>query len=84
MKVRKSSHRLRSCIIKAMTTKKVQQETDGQRSDRIIQELKTKYPHAKSFDLDGRGSHFVCEVEPTYDHPEYDRAIEVIISQPAS
>ena len=24
--------------------------------------------------------HFVCEVEPTKDHPEYDRAIEVIIT----
>ena len=24
--------------------------------------------------------HFVCELEPTSDHPEYDRAIEVIIS----
>ena len=30
--------------------------------------------------MDGTGHHLVCEVEPTKDHPEYDRAIEVIIS----
>jgi mannose-6-phosphate isomerase-like protein (cupin superfamily) len=29
--------------------------------------------------LDGRGLHFVCEIEPTSEHPEYDRAVEVII-----
>lgn len=51
-----------------------------ERKKRIINTLKTKYPGKKSFDLDGRGCHFVCEVEPTQEHPEYDRAIEVIIS----
>ncbi len=54
-------------------------ETSEQRTDRILKELKAKYPEAKTFDLDGRGMHFVSEVEPTKDHPEYDRAIEVII-----
>jgi mannose-6-phosphate isomerase-like protein (cupin superfamily) len=29
--------------------------------------------------LDGRGLHFVCEVEPVNEHPEYDTAVEVII-----
>lgn len=53
------------------------------RTIRIIEELRKKYPGKKAFDLDGRNGHFVCEVEPTTDHPEYDRAIEVIIaSQP--
>lgn len=55
-------------------------ETPEKRSARILKELSEKFPHAKSFDLDGRGLHFVCEVEPTQDHPEYDRAVEVIIS----
>lgn len=55
-------------------------ETVEQRSERIINQLKAKYPGKGCFDLDGRGMHFVCEVEPTKDHPEYDRAIEVIIS----
>ncbi|MCB9798091.1 hypothetical protein H6758_00015 [Candidatus Nomurabacteria bacterium] len=54
-------------------------ETNVRRSQRILHELNEKYPQAKSFDLDGRGLHFVCEVEPTEDHSEYDRAIEVII-----
>lgn len=58
----------------------MKKETKKQRSDRIINQLRGKYPGAKAFDLDGRGEHFVCEVEPTKDHPEYDRAIEVIIS----
>lgn len=54
-------------------------ETTQQRSNRILRELRTKYPGKYSFDLDGRGKHFVCEIEPTGDHPEYDRAIEVIL-----
>lgn len=58
----------------------MKKETTKQRSDRILNQLRTKYPGAKAFDLDGRGKHFVCEVEPTKDHPEYDRAIEVILS----
>jgi mannose-6-phosphate isomerase-like protein (cupin superfamily) len=55
-------------------------ETVKQRSDRILRQLKKKYPDFKSYDIDGRGKHFVCEVEPVDDHPEYDRAVEVIIS----
>ncbi len=55
-------------------------ETDKQRSKRILSMLSKKYPNSKSYDLDGRGKHFVCEVEPVQDHPEYDRAVEVIIS----
>lgn len=54
-------------------------ETDKQRSKRIIKSLKEKFPGKDSFDLDGRGLHFVCEVEPTKCHPEYDKAVEVII-----
>jgi mannose-6-phosphate isomerase-like protein (cupin superfamily) len=54
-------------------------DTLKQRSDRILKQLKAKYPKAKSYDLDGRGMHFVCEVEPVTEHPEYDKAIEVII-----
>ena len=50
-----------------------------QRSNRILNQLKNKYPGKNVFDLDGRRKHFVCEAEPTKDHPEYDRAIEVII-----
>lgn len=54
-------------------------ETIGERSRRIINLLKSKYPGKKAYDLDGRGMHFVCEVEPVEEHPEYDRAVEVII-----
>lgn len=55
-------------------------ETTSERSVRIIAELNAKYPGKKSYDLDDRGEHFVCEVEPVDEHPEYDRAVEVIIS----
>ena len=55
-------------------------ESSQQRAERIINSLKLKYPGKDSFDLDGRGMHFVCEVEPTQLHPEFDRAIEVILS----
>ena len=50
-----------------------------QRAEAILKQLQQKYPGKNSFDLDGRGLHFVCEVEPTQDHPEYDKAVEVII-----
>jgi mannose-6-phosphate isomerase-like protein (cupin superfamily) len=56
------------------------EELVQKRSSRILDQLRTKYPGKKSFDLDGRGLHFVCEVEPTSEHPEYDIAVEVIIS----
>ncbi|MFH0804218.1 MAG: hypothetical protein V1896_01295 [Candidatus Zambryskibacteria bacterium] len=55
-------------------------ETPEQRSDRILGQLLSKYPNTNVFDIDGRKEHFVCELEPTKNHPEYDRAIEVIIS----
>jgi len=58
----------------------MKKETTKQRSNRILNRLRTKFPKKEAFDLDGRGRHFVCEVEPTKDHPEYDRAVEVIIS----
>lgn len=54
-------------------------ETTKQRTDRILSQLKSKYPGKKCYDLDGRGMHFVCEIEPVEDHPEYDLAAEVII-----
>lgn len=55
-------------------------ETVEERSERILRKLKAAYPGAKAFDLDRRGEHLVCEVEPTLDHPAYDVAVEVIIS----
>lgn len=58
----------------------MERETLKQRSDRIIGQLKAKYPGAKAYDLDGNSNHFVCEVEPVDEHPEYDRAAEVIIN----
>ena len=54
-------------------------ESSQQRAERIINSLKSKYPGKNSFDLDGRCMHFVCEVEPVDEHPQYDRAVEVII-----
>lgn len=50
------------------------------RVQKILDQLREKYPGSKAFDLDGCGLHFACEVEPTEDHPAYDRAVEVIIS----
>lgn len=54
-------------------------ESKEERSKRIISFLNEKYPGKDAYDLDGRGLHFVCEVEPVSEHPEYDRAVEVII-----
>jgi len=54
-------------------------ETPQQRSSRIIKQLQDKYPGKDVYDLDGRGMHFVCELEPVTEHREYDRAVEVII-----
>lgn len=50
------------------------------RAEHILLKLKQKYPNAKSYDLDGRGQHFVSEIDPVTDHLEFDRAIEVIFS----
>jgi mannose-6-phosphate isomerase-like protein (cupin superfamily) len=55
------------------------EETVQERSSRILKWLKQEYPGKDSYDLDGRGLHFVCEVEPVSEHPEYDTAIEVIV-----
>lgn len=46
----------------------------------IIHKLQQQYPGKAVIDLNGDGKHMVCEIEPTSDHPEYDRAIEVIIA----
>lgn len=51
-----------------------------QRASRILSELTEAYPGKNAYDLDGRGLHFLCEVEPVSEHPEYDIAVEVIIS----
>lgn len=47
--------------------------------DEIIQKLQDMYPGKETYDLDGRGQHFVCEIEPVSEHSEYDTAAEVII-----
>ena len=57
----------------------INNETVKQRSKRILAQLTAKHPDKKSYDLDGRGMHFVCEVEPVDKHPEYDRVVEVVI-----
>ena len=58
----------------------MKKETTKQRSNQILRQIKKKYPGKEAYDLDGRGLHFVCEIEPVKDHPEYDRAVEVILS----
>ena len=55
-------------------------EITKERSKRILNKLKSKYPGKESFDIDGRGKHFVCIIDSAENHPEYDKAIEVIIS----
>ncbi len=55
-------------------------ETHKERSRRILAQLEERYPGTVAYDLDGRSEHFLSEVEPVADHPEYDRAVEVIIS----
>jgi mannose-6-phosphate isomerase-like protein (cupin superfamily) len=55
-------------------------ETPIERSERILLKLMSLYPGKKVYDLSGKGTHFVCEIEPVEDHPEYDKAVEVIIS----
>ncbi len=56
------------------------QETVIARTNRILNSFNEKFPGKSAYDLDGRGLHFVCEVEPVSEHPEFDRAIEVIFS----
>lgn len=55
-------------------------ETVEQRSERILGALRSKYPDAVSFDLNGLGLHFASMFDPTEKHPEYDNCLEVIIS----
>jgi len=55
-------------------------ESIYQRSKRILKLLAEKYPGATAYDIDGRGEHFVCEVETAKSHSGPDRAIEVILS----
>lgn len=57
----------------------MKKETARERSERVLGQLRMRYPGIKVYDLDGRGLHFVGEIEPVSEHPEYDRAIEVII-----
>ena len=57
----------------------MKQETVKTRGERILNEIRRKFPDKVSYDLDGRNLHFVCEVEPVTEHSEYDRAVEVII-----
>lgn len=54
-------------------------ESIEERSDRILTKLRAAYPGTACWDVDGSGHHFVSEIEPTKDHPDYDLAIEVII-----
>lgn len=54
-------------------------ETIKERQKRVIKLLNDNYPGKDSYDMDGRGLHFVCEVEPVSEHPEYDTAVEVIM-----
>ena len=55
------------------------EESSEERTKRILNLLKLKYPNKKCYDLDGRSLHFLSEIEPVEQHPEFDRAIEVII-----
>lgn len=55
------------------------EETIQEKSDRIIKMLHKKYPGKECYDLDGRGLHFVCEVEQVGEHSDYDTAVEVIV-----
>lgn len=57
----------------------MEKETTEQRLERILGLLKEKFPTANAFAMDKDANHFVSEVEPTEEHPEYDKAIEVII-----
>jgi mannose-6-phosphate isomerase-like protein (cupin superfamily) len=58
----------------------VSNETRTERAERILRLLRSSYPGKRCYDIDGRGMHFVCEVEPAAEHPGYDKAVEVIIS----
>ena len=55
-------------------------ESSTERTQRILGMLKAKYPDAECWDIDGKSWHFVAEIEPSRKHPEYDRAVEVILT----
>jgi quercetin dioxygenase-like cupin family protein len=55
-------------------------ETPAQRADRILSWLRSSYPGRRCYDVDGRATQFVCEVEPVDGQSGYDTAVEVIIS----
>lgn len=65
------------CQVLLTTTMKTSNST--KRTRRIIKELQEEFPGKKIYDLHGDGQHFVCEIEPGNEHPEYDRAIEVMV-----
>ncbi len=56
------------------------EETSEGRARRILAELQDAYPGREVYELGGNEMHFVCEVEPTEEHPEYDKTVEVIIA----
>jgi mannose-6-phosphate isomerase-like protein (cupin superfamily) len=56
------------------------EESSEDRAERILDELRAAYPGKKTYELGENEMHFVCEVEPVEEHPEYDKAVEVIIS----
>jgi len=58
----------------------MKKESKKQRSERILNQLRKKYPSANCFDVDGKRLHFAAEIEPAEKHPEYDRCIEVIVA----
>src|SRR5690349_20640534 len=55
-------------------------ETPALRADRILSRLRSSYPGKRCYDVDGRATHFVCEVEPVDEQSGYDKAVEVIIT----
>lgn len=47
--------------------------------EEVISELNKKYPGASVFKNDEENTtEILCEIEPTYEHPEYSNAIAVI------
>jgi mannose-6-phosphate isomerase-like protein (cupin superfamily) len=55
-------------------------ETAAERADRILRVLRSSFPGKSCYEVDGRGVHFVCEVEPVDKDSGWDKAVEVIIS----
>jgi mannose-6-phosphate isomerase-like protein (cupin superfamily) len=55
-------------------------ETATERAERILRVLGSSFPGKRCYDVDGRGMHFVCEVEPVDNDSGWDKAVEVVIS----